>query len=100
MMDVQRHLEETRAIRYVEEPTSLPVFRSVTRIWHFPSGDVLLELADHRDSLIPSVERVDAPVEGIESVADAVALDTDTTVHVTDEAGERIVSVFDKKIKL
>jgi len=68
MMDVQRHLEETRAVRYVEEPTSLPVFRSVTRIWHFTSGDVLLECADHRDCLIPSVEQVDVPVEGIESI--------------------------------
>jgi len=100
MMDVQRRLEETRAIRHIEEPTSLPVCRAVTRIWHFPSGDVLLERADRRDCLIPAVERVDVPVTGVESVADAVALDTDTAVRVTTDADSRIVTEFDRRVEI
>jgi hypothetical protein len=100
MRDVQRRLTEKRAIRHVEAPTSVPLFRSVTRVWHFPSGDVLLERAGHRDCLIPDVGRVDVPVSGTEQVADAVALDTDTTVRVTDNTGTVVVSEFDKNITI
>jgi len=99
-MDVQRRLTEKRAIRHVEAPTSVPVFRSVTRVWHFPSGDVLLERAEHRDCLIPDVDRVDVPVSGTEQVADAVALDTDTTVRVTDNSGNLVVTEYDMKVKI
>jgi len=100
MMDVQRRLTEKRAIRHVEEPTSVPVFRSVTRVWHFPSEDVLLERAERRDCLIPDVDRVDVPVSGTEQVADAVALDTDTAVQVTDCSGSLVVRTFDKNVKI
>jgi len=99
-MDVQRRLTEKRAIRHVEAPTSVPVFRSVTRVWHFPSGDVLLERAEHRDCLIPDVDRVDVPVSGTEQVADAVALDTDTTVRVADKSGYLVVTEYDMKLKI
>ncbi|GGN94778.1 MULTISPECIES: hypothetical protein [Haloarcula] len=100
MTDVQSRLEETRAVRHVAEPTSLPVFRSVTRIWHFPSGDALLELADHRDCLLPNVDRVDVPASERERVGDAVALDTETAVRVSEEQGRVIIKEFDKKIIL
>lgn len=100
MMDVQRRLTEKRAIRHVEAPTSLPLFRAVTRVWHFPSGDVLLERAEHRDCLLPDVDRVDVPVRGTEQVADAVALDTDTAVRVTDKTGTVVVSEFDKNVTI
>jgi len=99
-MDVQRRLTEKRAIRHVEAPTSVPVFRSVTRVWHFPSGDVLLERTEHRDCLIPDVDRVDVPVSGTEQVADAVALDTDTTVRVTDNSGNLVVTKYDMNVKI
>jgi hypothetical protein len=99
-MDVQRRLTEKRAIRHVEAPTSVPVFRSVTRVWHFPSGDVLLERAEHRDCLIPDVDRVDVPVSGTEQVADAVALDTDTTVRVTYSSGNLVVTEYDMNVKI
>jgi|GEM_PF-2847302 len=99
-MDVQRRLTEKRAIRHVEAPTSVPVFRSVTRVWHFPSGDVLLERAEHRDCLIPDVDRVDVPVSGTEQVADAVALDTDTTVRATDKSGSIVVTEYDMNVKI
>ena len=99
-MDVQRRLTEKRAIRHVEAPTSMPVFRSVTRVWHFPSGDVLLERAEQRDCLIPDVDRVDVPVSGTEQVADAVALDTDTTVRVTDNTGNLVVTEYDMSVKI
>ncbi|GAA5433823.1 hypothetical protein Hjap01_03311 [Haloarcula japonica] len=78
----------------------MPVFRSVTRVWHFPSGDILLERAEHRDCLIPDVDQVDVPVSGTERVADAVALDTDTTVRVADDSGNIIVTEFDKNMKI
>ena len=100
MRDVQRRLTEKRAIRHVEAPTSVPVFRSVTRVWHFPSGDVLLERAEQRDCLIPDVDRVDVPVSGTEQVADAVALDTDTTVRVTDNTGNLVVTEYDMSVKI
>ena len=100
MMDVQRRLTETRAIRHIEAPASVPVFRSVTRVWHFSSGDVLLERAEHRDCLIPDVDRVDIPVSGTEQVADAVALDTKTAVRVTENTGSVVVTEFDKNVKL
>jgi len=97
MIDVQRRLLEEKAIRHVKEPMSVPVFQSVTRVWHFPSGDVLLERADRRDCLIQDVDRVDVPVSGTEQVADVVALDTDTTVRVTNNTGNLVVTNFDKK---
>jgi len=78
----------------------MPVFRSVTRVWHFPSGDVLLERAEQRDCLIPDVDRVDVPVSGTEQVADAVALDTDTTVRVTDNTGNLVVTEYDMSVKI
>ncbi|GAA3858065.1 hypothetical protein GCM10022627_02260 [Haloarcula argentinensis] len=93
-------MTEKRAIRRVEAPTSVPLFRSVTRVWHFPSGDVLLERAEYRDCLIPDVDRVDVPVSGTEQIADAVALDTDTTVRVTDCSGNIVVTKFDKNVKI
>lgn len=96
--DVQRRLEVRREIRQVKEPSSLPVFQSVRRIWHFPNGDVLLELAENRDCLIPDVERVDVPVTGVDHVAGAVALDTNTTVRVTDEPDGRVVNKIDKNM--
>lgn len=99
-MDVQRRLTEKRATRRVEAPTSVPLFRSVTRVWHFPSGDVLLERAEYRDCLIPDVNRVDVPVGGTEQIANAVALDTDTTVRVTDYSGNIVVTKFDKGMKI
>ncbi|EMA09861.1 hypothetical protein C437_05160 [Haloarcula vallismortis ATCC 29715] len=100
MMDVQRRLMKKRAIRHIEAPLSVPVFRTVTRVWHFPSGDVLLERAGRRDCLIPDVDRVDVPVRGTEQVADAVALDTDTAVRVTEKTGDVVVSKFDRSVKL
>lgn len=100
MRDVQRRLEEKKAIRHVEAPTSVPLFRSVTRVWHFPSGDVLLERAERRDCLIPDVDRVNVPVSGSEQVGDAVALDTDAAVRVTNSAEELVVTKFDKNVKI
>ena len=100
MMDVQRRLTEKRAIRHVESPASLPLFRAVTRVWHFPSGDVLLERAEHRDCLLPDVDRVDVPVRGTEQVGDTMTLDTDTAVQVTDKTGTVIVSEFDKNVTI
>ncbi|MDQ2074184.1 hypothetical protein RBH20_16730 [Haloarcula sp. H-GB4] len=78
----------------------MPVFRAVTRVWHFPSGDALLERDGYRDCLIPDVDRIDVPVNGTEQVADAVALDTDTTVRVTDNTGSVVMSEFDKNVKI
>lgn|SRR6056297_1925202 len=100
MTDVQRRLTEGRAIRHVKEPMSVPVFRSVTRVWHFPSGDVLLERSERRNCLIPDVDRVDVPVSGAKQVVDAVALDTETTVRVTGDTGNNVVAEFDKSVKL
>ncbi|AUG49039.1 hypothetical protein BVU17_15715 [Haloarcula taiwanensis] len=100
MMDVQRRLMEKRAIRHIEAPMSVPVFQSVTRIWHFPSGDALLERTGHRDCLIPDVDRVDVPVRGTEQVADAVALDTDTTVRIADRTGNLVVTKFDSNLNI
>jgi hypothetical protein len=100
MMDVQRRLTKQRAIRHVKEPMAVPVFQSVKRVWHFPSGDVLLERAEHRDCLISDVDQVDVPVTGTEQVGDAVALDTDTTVRITDNSGNIIVKEFDNKLRI
>ncbi|KAA9396173.1 hypothetical protein Har1130_16210 [Haloarcula sp. CBA1130] len=100
MMDLQRRLTEKRAIRHVDEPTSMPVFRSVTRIWHFPSGDALLERAERRDCLIPDVDRVDVPASGTDQVAGAVALDTDSTVQVTDSTGNIVVTEFNENLNI
>ncbi|WP_324761199.1 hypothetical protein [Haloarcula montana] len=79
----------------MKEPASIPVFRSVSRVWHFPSGDVLLELADHRDCLLPDVDKVDIPVSGTEHIAEAVVLDTDTTVRAEKISGDLILKEID-----
>jgi hypothetical protein len=100
MMDMQRHLTEKRAIRHVEEPTSVPLFRSVNRVWHFPSGDALLERAEQRDCLIPAVDRVDVPVSGTEQIGDTVALDTDTTVRANEKSGNLVVTELDNEFKI
>jgi len=88
---------ESRGVRYVEEPTSSPCFRSVTRIWHFPGGTVLLERAERRDCLLPDVDRVDVPVSESRRVAGAVVLETDATVRVAEDGDERTIKEFDKK---
>lgn len=100
MTDHQRRLERTRDVRHVAEPTSIPIFRSVERIWHFPSGDVLLTLAERRDCLLPNVDRVDVRARAVERVGSAVALSTDTAVRVAEERGKSIVTEFDKTVKL
>ncbi|MBV0900441.1 hypothetical protein [Haloarcula salina] len=100
MTDHQSRLERTRGVRYVADPTSIPVFRSVERIWHFPSGDVLLTLAERRDCLLPNVDRVDVRASEIEWVGSAVALSTDTAVRVTEQQGRSIIKEFDRKIEI
>ncbi|MFC6864175.1 hypothetical protein ACFQGE_12005 [Halomicroarcula sp. GCM10025817] len=100
MTDVQTRLEARRPVRYIEDPTSVPAFRAVTHVWHFPSGDVLLEREERRDCLLPDVDRVDVPASAVNCVNDAVALETDTTVHVSEEPGGLIVNEFDRKIVL
>lgn len=100
MMDVQRRLMEKRAIRHIEAPMSVPVFRSVTRVWHFPSGDALLERTGHRDCLIPDVDRVNVPVRDTEQVADAVALDTDTAVRIVNKTGNLVVTKVDSNLNI
>jgi hypothetical protein len=97
---VQRLFEETRPIRYVRDPAASPCLRSVTRIWHFPSGDVLLERAQRRDCLLPTVDRVAVPASDSRRVAKALVLETDTTVEVVETADERVVTEFDRKIML
>lgn len=92
--------EGAGTIRYIQDPTSSPCFRSVTRIWHFSSGDVLLELANRRDCLLPDIDHVDVPASDTHQVAGAVALDTDSTVRVAIEQNDRIITKFDRKIQL
>jgi len=99
-MNVQRRLEESRAVRYVQEPVSVPIFRSVTRLWHFPSGDVLLERAARRDCLIRNVERIDVPASDVDAVADALALETDTAVRVSAEPDGLVVRKFDMNVQI
>jgi hypothetical protein len=99
-MNVQRRLEESRAVRYVEEPTSVPIFRSVTRLWHFPSGDVLLEREARRDCLLRHVERIDVPASEVEAVADALAIETDTAVRVGAEPDGLVIREFDTNIQI
>lgn len=89
-----------RTLRVVAEPTSVPLFRGVTKIWQFPSGDVLLERATSRDCLLPTVDRIDVPVTEYEQVGDAVALETDTAVHATEKSGKIVLSEFDTKMTL
>ncbi len=90
----------TGSIRYIRDPISSPCFRSVTRIWHLSSGDVLLELANRRDCLLPDIDRVDVPASDSHRIAGAVVLDTETTVRVAVEQNDRIITKFDKKIRL
>ena len=99
-MHIQNLFEETRSVRYVQNPSSSPCFRSVTRIWHFPSGDALLEREGRRDCLLPNVDRVDVPASGCRRVASALALDTDTTVRVVSSGDERTLTEYDKKIRI
>jgi hypothetical protein len=99
-MNVQRRLEESRAVRYVEEPTSVPIFRAVTRLWHFPSGDALLEREARRDCLLRNVERIDVSASDVEAVADALTLETDTAVRASAEPDGLVVTKFDRKIQI
>ena len=99
-MHIQQLFEETRSVRYVRNPSSSPCFRSVSRIWHFPSGDALLERDERRDCLLPNVDRVDVPASESQRVASALALDTDTTVRVVASGDERLLTEFDRKIKI
>ena len=100
MTEIQYPLEETKAIRHVENPTSVPCFRSVSRIWHFPSGAVLLELAERRDCLLPDIDRIDVPASGSQQISRALVLDTDTTVRVVEDGGDRLLVEFDREILL
>lgn len=100
MTDVQTRLEARRPVRYVEEPTSVPPFRAVTHVWHFPGGDVLLEREERRDCLVPDVDRVDVPSSAVTCVSDAVVLETDTTVRVSEEPDGQKITEFDTKIVL
>ncbi len=99
-MQLQTLFEKTRAVRYVEEPAASPCFRSVSRIWQFPSGDVLLELSERRDCLLPNIDRVDVPASECHRVAESVVIETDTTVEVTAKDNIQKVTEFDRKIVL
>ncbi|MFD1586478.1 hypothetical protein ACFR9U_05760 [Halorientalis brevis] len=100
MTDVQDFLEDPRTVRHVRYPTSVPYFRSVTRICHFPSGDVLLDRADRRQCLLPAIDRVDVPASEIQRITDAVVLDTEATVYVVEDGGDRVVVPFDEELVL
>jgi hypothetical protein len=90
----------TNTVRYVHEPTAIPMFRSLSRIWHFPSGTVRLELRDRRDCLLPDIDWVELPANECHRVGAIVALETDTTARVVEEQGDTIVTEFDNKIIL
>jgi hypothetical protein len=78
----------------------MPCIQSVQRIWHFPSGDALLEPSGRRDCIVPDIDHIDVPARTVRRIAGAVSLDTATTIHVVEEAGEVIVTEFDKNILL
>lgn len=92
--------EATAGIRRIEDPPTSACFRAVTRIWHFPSGDVFLERDEYRDCLVPAIDRIDVSVSDCRRVGEAVVLRTGTTVEVTEEQGEQILTEIDIKAKL
>jgi hypothetical protein len=92
--------EKSRGIRYIEEPTLLPCFQSVTQIWHFPSGDVLLEMRDRRDCLISDVDRIEVPVTGSRRIGEAVVLDTEVTIQVARKSGRRLLTEYDTEVNI
>ncbi|WP_336002753.1 hypothetical protein [Halorientalis halophila] len=94
---IQRFFEATRPVRYVHDPTAAPCFRSVTRIWHFPSGDAFLSRTGRRDCLLPDVDRVAVPASETRRIAGAVVIDTDATIRVIDD-DERKVIEFDTNV--
>jgi len=100
MTNIREVFEKTRAVRYIEEPTSSPCFRSVTRIWHFPNGDAFLELAERRDCLVPNVDSVDVPANTTNRVGAAVTLETATTVQVTDTTAGRTLTTFEEELTI
>lgn len=100
MTAIQQFIESKSEVREIREPSASQYFRAVSQIWHFPSGDVLLERDDRRDCLLPAVDRVDVPVTDTHRVSDALALETDTTVRVVDDAGTRILTEYDDNITI
>lgn len=99
-MTVEKYsLKANTRIRRIEDPISTACFRGVTRIWHFPTGDVLLERDEYRDCLVPAIDRIDLSVSDCHRVGEAVVLSTETTVEVTEEQGDQILTEIDEKLK-
>lgn len=100
-MTVEKYsFEETSGIRRIEAPATAPCFRDVTRIWHFPNGEVLLEREERCDCLLPSVDQIDISASDCQRVGEAVALDTDATVEVTEEQGGQTLTEIDGEVSL
>ena len=100
-MTVKKYCLESNAdIRRIEDPGSTACFRAVTEIWHFPTGEVLLERDEYRDCLVPGIDQIDVTVSDCHRIGEAVVLSTETTVEVTEKRGKQILTEIDTKMKL
>jgi hypothetical protein len=100
MRTIRDFAAETDGIRRIQELAETTCFRAVTRIWHYPPGTVLLERDQRRDCLLPGVDRVHVPASDCHRVGDAVVLDADTTVEVTEQEGSQILTEVDIQMSI